>query len=389
MTGLGKEYRVLLYSIPAFILIIILIIGSLPEGEKKARTIEDTFDNNSYQWDALDKFVYHRHFSDGYYVFNVNNEGWCYWNLIPMNFPENCDIDLDSKWMEGETNSYGIGLHQSDSEYFYFSLRGDGKAGFGKNLKGNWVIDDTLQSNMGLAGQNQKNRQKIEIRGTNFTYYVNNHKVKTGQLDLEIKELAIHACGVQKIAFDKLNITNTTTGKLVYSENFNGPSDLWPEKRNTTCRSYFEGSRYLMELNNPDMCNWASSEKHQVTQDCEIELSSVWMNGDSSYYGFMIMEDDLNYITPELKMNGDARLVECIAGEYSFVQSQVKTGFISDGKVLNKQKLVIQKNIISYYVNDIPVITKPVSLAFPCTISLRTCGNQTVAFDNLKITYFE
>ena len=163
MNGLGKEYRVLFYSIPTVIIIIVLIIASLPEPEKKLRLVEDHFDTNTYQWDTINKFVYHRYFSEGYYIFNVNSEGWCYWNSMSLNLPENYDLELSSKWLGGNINTYGIGLHQNDSEYYYFSLRGDGKAGFGKNIKGNWVVDDTLKSNMGYEGQNKKNIQKIEI----------------------------------------------------------------------------------------------------------------------------------------------------------------------------------------------------------------------------------
>jgi hypothetical protein len=384
-----RQKRIIQYSAFAFVVMIILFFMFRPKPELKTRIVEDDFTNNSNEWSILNSYKYNRYFKDNQYIYDLNNQDWCYWDGINLKLPVNCDIEVESKWLNGKYSAYGIALNQNDTAYYTFSIRGDGAACFAQDMAGKWVINDSWKYDIGYKGKMQKNVQKIEIRGKNFSYYVNNNLVRTGIIELDIKEINLRCCGQQQVAFDYIKVINADSKKVEFTDNFTNPSNLWNPKRNYTAESNFEKGRYILTEDNDNNCNWSVSELHQITDNCEIELTSVWLTGDLSNYGLMILNDDDNYVSCELQNNGIARFVESKSGKYTYVQNDVKTGFESDGKSANKQKVIIKGSDISYYVNDKLIKTTGSNLSFPCKIALRVCGKQSVAFDKLSIKYYE
>ena len=384
-----KQKRIVNYSLAGVALIVILFIVFKPKHHLKERTVEDYFTDNSFDWDIINKYKYDRYFKDNQYIFDLNYADWCYWDGINMKLPVNCDIEVESKWLKGKYSSYGIGLNQSDDAYFAFSMSGDGAATFGKAVGGKWLIDGPWKYNIANKGKGQKNIQKIEVRGNDFSYFINDNLVKTGVIDLDIKEVVLRCCGQQQVAFDNVKITNTDSKKVEFMEDFTKPSNLWTPKKNFTSESKFENSKFIFNEDNGDKRNWSESQMHKVTDNCEIELTSHWLTGELAIYGFMILNDDDNYYSFELQNDGVAKLVERKSGAYTYVQNDVKTGLDSDGSLAIKQRVVIKGDKISYYVKDQLIKTTTSSISYPCKIALRVCGKQSVAFEKLKITYFE
>ena len=103
----------------------------------------------------------------------------------------------------------------------------------------------------------------------------------------------------------------------------------------------------------------------------------------------MVLSDDDNYYSFELRNDGNARLVERLYGEYDYVQNYVTTNFESDGKIAIEQKLVVEKGEFSYYVNDLLIKSYTPKINLPANLSLRICGEQLVAYDHLDIKYYE
>jgi len=108
-----RQKRIIQYSVFGVVSLIILFLIFKPKPELKLRVVEDSFNDNSNEWDVINSFVYDRYFKDNQYIIENNNDGWCYWDGINIEFPKNCDIELASKWMVGKYSSYGVGLHQS------------------------------------------------------------------------------------------------------------------------------------------------------------------------------------------------------------------------------------------------------------------------------------
>jgi len=384
-----KQKRIIQYSIFFLVSIIVLYFVFRPEPKLKERIVEDNFNDNSSEWSVINEFVYNRYFKDKQYYIELNNKGWCYWDDLNVDFPKNCDIEVASKWMNGKYSSYGLGLNQSDNEYFAFTIKGDGSASFGKVVNSKWVIDDANKYKIGNEGKNKTNIQKIEIRNKNFKYYVNDNLVRTGILDLDYTMLSLYGCGEQEVAFDYVKVTDTDTKNVIFTDDFSNPSNLWNPKKKFTCEANISNGKFVFNMENPDNCNWSGSEILEVTKNCEIELTSTWLTGELANYGFMILNDDENYYSLELQNNGVARFVERSLDKYTYVQDDVKTPFDSDGKKQNVQKAIIKDKKISYYVNNKLIKTYSSSLDYPCKIAIRACGKQTIAFEKLKIKYYE
>jgi hypothetical protein len=385
-----KRQRLIgIFSVLAIVAAIIAFFVLRPEPEINKRTVEDTFSGNLFNWQLSDKFTYDRKFENNQYVFETKTDGWCYWDGLTVELPANCDIIVGSNWISGKYSTFGFGLFKSSQNYFAFSVRGDGGVTFGKKVDSKWVIDDPVKPNIANKGAGQTNVQKVEIRNKKFTYFVNGKMVRTGDTDMEFNALNLICCGEQKVAFDYVKIVNSDNQQIVLEQDFSSPSDKWAPKKSFTYSSMIEDGKFLVKVNEDKQCYWSSSGSHQLSNNCEVELTSVWKTGDLSNYGLMVLNDDDNYYSLEIQHNGEARLVECKNGEYSFVQPFIKTKYESDGLVKITQKAIIKGDMLSYYVNDHHIKDYKTFLFFPCNIAIRSCGMQTVEFEKLTITYFE
>ncbi len=383
-----KQQRNTRIAIGVGVLAIIAFFIFKPEREPVITTFTDDFSQNANNWSLFQDFNYKRYITNNQYVFEINKDDWCYWDDAKVDFPENYDVEVSSTWMKGKFSSYGVGLNENNSNYYAFSIRGDGASTFGKVIDKKWVIEDSWESNSANSGKNQTNIQKIEVRGNSFKYYVNDKLIREGGINLNIKTLTLRGCGEQVVAFNSIKITNAKTSDVVFEENFGNEPGIWEPKKDYQLDSYFNEGEFIMDSNDEDNCYWANSTI-RITENCEIKLSSKWLTGDLSTYGVMIAKNDENYYSFELMNDGKARLVERLDGEYSYVQNYVYTNFESDGYKTNDQKVVIKDGEISYFVNDVPIDEYFSKLEFPVTLYLRICGKQKIAYDYLEIKYFE
>ncbi len=384
-----KKNRIIIFSISVIFIMFIAYLIVKPKPELKTRIVTDDFSNNSFEWSTYNNFNYNRYFKNNQYIFENNKSEWCYWDNIAVDLPKNYDVELSSSWQNGKFDGYGLGLLNTNTDYFAFVLRGDGSVSFGEVVDKKWIIDDPWKSDVANKGKKQTNIQRIEVRDRNFNYFINNKLVRSGILDLEIKKLALRCCGQQTVAFIDLKVTNTDTKKVLLDENFSKPSEQWKPEKDFLAESSVKDGKYVFNCNNDNNCYWSTSEMLKITDNCEIELSSTWLSGELGDYGLMILSDDNNYYSCELQNNGEARLVECKSDTYVYVQNYIKTGLESDGKQTIKQKIIIKNGDMTYFVNDQRIKTVPANLDFPCKIAMRNCGKQSVAFDNLSIKYFE
>ncbi len=368
---------------------IILFFIFKPKPELKIRLVEDDFSENNNEWYLFNSYNYRRYINENKYIIETNKKDWCYWDNVQIDFPKNYDVEVKSTWLNGKYDSYGIALHKSNTDYYAFTIRGDGGVSFCKVVEKNWIIDDGWKPDMAKKGKKQSNTQKIEVRGGEFKYFVNNNLIRSGIIEMEIGNLALRCCGEQQIGFEYVKIINTDTKKVVFEDDFTSPSDNWDQDKDFLFETGFASGKFTINSNYNNECNWSTSAKLLITDNSEIELSSLWLSGELANYGLMILNDDENYYSYEFQNNGEARLVERRNGEYVYVQPNVKTKFESDGNKTFTQKVVIKDGKINYFINNQLIKESNAELVFPLKIALRLCGKQSVAFDKLIIRYFE
>jgi len=384
-----KQKRIIL-----FVLFIVVFGGILffvlkPKPALQIRMVEDDFSENKFEWALINSFNYKRYFENDQYIIETSKKDWCYWDNVAIDFPKNYDIEVSSIWLNGKFDSYGIALLKSNTDYYAFTIRADGAATFGKVVEKNWEINDTWKDKIAKTGKKQSNIQRVEVRNGAFSYFVNNNLVRTGTVDMPFGFLALRCCGEQQVGYEYVKITNQDTKKVIFEDDFKVNSGKWSAEKDFLFESKFETGRLAISSNYGSECNWCTSATHQITDNCEIELSSVWLSGELADYGLMILSDDENYYSLELQNNGNARFVERNNAVYSYVQNYIKTPYESDGLKTIIQKIEIKDNEIRYSVNNQLIKKQATNLLFPCKIALRVCGKQSVAFDKLSIKYYE
>ncbi len=384
----SKKQRKKQIKILTAVLVVILIFAKIFWPEKEVIVIDD-FNNNDYKWSIFNKFTYKKNIKDGYYYIETNKNGWCYWDDIPINFPENYDVHVTNLWKHGTYNSFGLMLSENDDNYVAFLLKPNGRASYGTVIKDKWVYEGDWKNNMGNKAETKKpNEQIIKVRKNKFEYYINNKLVDKGTININIKNICLSSCGEQLIAFDKVKIVNADTKELVFSDDFEKPSEKWTPSEKLIKHNYLENGELIFKTNDKS-CYWSASKKHKISKNCEIELTSTWLSGESSNYGIMIMENDANYISCQLKNDGNARTVTSINSKYTNIGDYTKTQYIGNGSLKHTQKIIIKDEMIEYYVDNELITTVSLSYINPVKIGLRLCGQQSVAFDKLKIKTFE
>ncbi|MFN8257130.1 MAG: hypothetical protein U0W24_15650 [Bacteroidales bacterium] len=368
----------------------IVYLAVKPKPVLKLRVVEDSFtDNSQGDWNLVNSFNYKRTLTPNGYIFETDKDDWCYWDNVDITFPKNFDVEVTSSWLNGKYDSYGIGLHYSNTDYYAFLIRGDGAAGFGKIVNKEWVINDSWKFDLGRKGKNQTNLQKVEVRNGQFSYYINNNLVRSGTLDMQLNNLALRCCDQQQVAFQNVKVYDVDKNKVIFEDNFSKPSEQWNAESDISFESGFNDGKLTITSNYDNECNWPKSDKYLISDNCEIELTSVWISGELANYGLMLMVDGDNYYSFEYQNNGEARLVESRNNNYVYVQEYVKTPFEGDGKTAQTQKIIIKEGQISYFINNQKIKEVSANQSFPCYLGLRVCGKQTVAFDKLTIKYYE
>ncbi len=360
-----------------------------PEKELVARPFTDDFSENKNNWSIYNDFTQKRYFKNNQYIYEIKKDDWCYWDNAEIEFPENFDVEVNSNWIKGKYDGYGVALAKDNTNYLAFRIKADGKASFAKIIEKEWVISGTWLADKANKGKNQTNIQKIKVRDKKFKYFVNDNLVRTGVIDMQLNNVALRACGNQVVAFNSVKVTDADKNEVIFEDDFSNPDERWETDKDYEMDSYFQDGQFILDSNDENgNCHWANSSV-QVTENCELILSSVWHEGELDTYGFMVMNDDDNYYSFELKNDGNARLVERKYGAYDYVQTYLTTSFESDGYKTIDQKLVVENGKFSYFVNDVLIEEYEPEISFPANLGLRICGKQKVAFEHLDIKYYE
>lgn len=128
-----------------------------------------------------------------------------------MDLPTNFDITFRSEWKKGEPDRpYGLILGNSDNNKYFFYTTTNGKSGIEGTSNGTNEISEISNQNAYSPNRlNKKNDYKIEVRNKKATYYLNNIKIGTFDLNANLSKACFVGFMVkdkQKVHFDMLEI---------------------------------------------------------------------------------------------------------------------------------------------------------------------------------------
>ena len=213
--------------------------------------------------------------------------------------------------------------------------------------------------------------------------------MREGVLDLIINNIGVRSCGEQIVAFESIRVINLDTNEEVFFEDFLTLEKPWNPREKMTKHSHFENGSFIFKSNTDDNCYWSTSQKYALSYNCEVSVATTWLEGESSSYGFMIMQDEENYILSSMINDGNARLVASEYDEYINIPNYVNTSFESDGENQLTQKIAVKDGMVQYFINDQFIQAISLGAVEPRYLGVRVCGKQTVAYDHLSVTVFE
>lgn len=373
-----------------FIAIIVVIVAAILLLNKPApkKIFTETFDNNQKGWAVFDAFEYRRYFENGSYIIETNENDWCYWDYIGIDLPDKYSVELTTTWQKGKFGDYGFSLLFDNSNYYAFRISADGTASYGKIVDKEWEITDTWKKGLTNPGDGKiSNTQTLKVDNADFEYYVNNTLFREGTFDAFSPEyIGLRVCDKQKVAFNSLKIADETKGgALILNETFKNEENGWTPKEKFTKKSRFENGKYILTGNTEDYCYWSDLAVEDMGEDFDIRLKTIWLSGELSDYGFMIMYSADDYFGFELRNDGKARYLRSYNGEYTDIGDYKNCGIESDGQIAVQQFVKVRDHRFEYYVNEKLIATGELNPYRMTAIAVRVCGRQTIAFDHLTI----
>ncbi len=346
---------------------------------------DEPFDTNARSWLVERDFNYDRHFRDGLYRFEGNKKDWCYWDSIPLTFPDTYGVELKTVWKTGKYDQYGLMLMADEDNYAAFQLRGDGAVSYALQKNDEWAVNMDWSPGKARAGDGTAaNVQRVTVDGDRFQYFVNGALFHEGALQgVTPARIGLRLCDKQEVGFDRLTVTDERTGAPLLADAFDDPSAGWAPRTNFTKIRRFEDGRYVFAANKADWCYW-STQEIRLSGAYDIRLDSVWRRGERGAYGLMLLAATGDYIAFEVQNDGTGRSRRYTDGEMVTAGSYQPGGPPDNGHI--RQTVEVRGNEFRYAVNGQPVEAGRLEIGDVTHIGLRVCGRQTVAFDHLNIS---
>ncbi|MCS6833975.1 MAG: hypothetical protein NZ521_10410, partial [Flammeovirgaceae bacterium] len=253
----NKRKRLLLTISSMLLVLMVIVVWQLYERTlppKIVPLLHDTFDEpTSSLWTEKQVYDYRKIHENGAYSFDVG-KNWCYWDNVSLYFPENYTIEVHSVWQEGSYQTFGVMLLQDNKNYSLFQMSLAQKAAYVESIDGNY--NDFVAKDAKV--QVGENVQKIVVVNGQFSYFINDELVETGNLNANFNYvmLALRVCGIQKVNFTYVSVKNDDTGKYILKEDFRKPHYEWDFEQNYTTKFSFIDGQYRLDVKDKGYCNF-------------------------------------------------------------------------------------------------------------------------------------
>jgi hypothetical protein len=181
----------------------------------------------------------------------------------------------------------------------------------------------------------------------------------------------------------------------LFLENFDNDRWGWSiVKDGKSFDACFDEGKYLIENKAEDGCVVEMiTLPYSLPENFEIELISLWKAGrEDAEYGLAIGVDSANYYLFGISGNGKAGAQLVLDGERqepNLLDMKQGKALQGDGSTENLQKVEVQGNFFSYYVNDKyigRIKNKEIFVDHEnLRIAVLVCSKQKIAFDQLSI----
>ncbi len=351
---------------------------------KERKILIDYFDNKNLKWPEGIKLKQNRRFENGKYIFQTDTDDWCYWDTIPIDLPDEYQIELESKWIKGLYGKSGVVLLNKDSDRINFEINGKGSGSYSIKNDGEFIANKSWRDYMGK--RHGVNKQIIKINKNKFEYYIGGSFVYSGEFKMlgEITDVGLIVCDKQTVEFHEFAIKDTKKNKTIFKDDFNKPDINWTPKHELNYKKSVIDGKYVFSCEREDWCYW-SYLSIDFSGNCDFILKANWLEGETNYFGFMLWEENDKYFFFKVNADGEACIDIKKNDKYIGNPGNINTGQISNKDTPIYLVVKIRNRKITYYVNDFLVDTTVYKNRKHNKIAVRVCGIQTVAFEKLII----
>ena len=342
----------------------------------KTKTIlYDSYYSNRNNWAIADNENVKIEIKNSKYYFEYKgNKGWTSTKSIDFDSNRDFKIEASIQKISGiKNNGFGIAFGRKDaSNQYQFLITSNGNYAIDKyeNGKLNSIKDWTPTS--AIKKQNySKNTLKIEKRGNNYIFYINNSRIySVSNLSFYGKRIGYSIFDPQKIAVDYLSISylddkpndnnifndnSIAKGDIVFNEKFNNNTNNWSQTKDDKIYFDISNGKYYLEHKRKEK-GWLTyiNKKFDTSKDFEIETKLDKISGDTnSPYGILWGKKDANYFNFLITATGYYKVTRVVNNKNEIVVKWTKSSTINkDNGATNTLKVRKEGEFYKFYINN-------------------------------------
>lgn len=397
-----KKIRILI-GIIAVTFLTLLYVFVIRGNYKNEIVFTEDFDNNLNGWKTYNDFIFNKYVEDGKYIFSTDENEQSFSHKLNLILPLRFTAEITSTLIKGNQETYGVKINMAYQKSFEFALHPDNKTYVYSRYKSDnnpWVKFPVI-TEQGKSTITQKivsaplPKEKIfnPFKGIyvylykegTYKYYVNDKFIEEQKYKDPVRGMiSLFVSGSQSVSYDRLKITDNSTGRIIFDGPFGDLKDLLQTQMDYNVMSSVENGTYLFKANKEDTC-FRSSIPYKLKKKTKVKLNSRWLGGETQYYGLILEKDKDNFYAFELKSDGKACFEKQINGKNEMFFDNIETGIENIQETDVTQTLFLNGKHIELYVNDKLIFKERHTLKRLNNVGFRVCGSQQVAFNKLEI----
>ncbi len=173
---------------------------------------------------------------------------------------------------------------------------------------------------------------------------------------------------------------------FAYEEPFDDGSRGWEVGEDFDHKRAFRDGDYVFSADKDDWCYWDTAPV-ALPDAYAVELRSRWLKGKFDEYGLMLLVDAERYLVFQLRGDGAASWGRKRGDDWEvnakWSQNRARPG---QDDADNLQRIEVTGDTFTYFINGALMTDGELGGLKPKMVGLRTCGQQTVAFKEIRVT---
>ena len=373
--------------------------------------VYDSFNSNKNGWATGGSDEYNLSLSNGKYYFEYKGtKGWTTTKSFYVDKQRDFKIEASIQKINGtQKNGYGIVFGRKDKENQYqFIVTANGNFAIDKYDNGNFssIINWTANSAI-KKGNYQYNTLKIEKRGSQYRFFINNAQVySTYNLNLYGSRYGFSLFDPQKVAVDYFNISyidnksNTysvdniknytySNSGFHFSDQFTTNSNSWATRNGSDADLIVSNGKYYIE-NKTTGGRYTDIDKYiDQSKNFEIETKLDKVSGVTNYgYGLIFGKGNSGEFRFYIASTGWYKVARIVNEKEQIIQKWIKSSYVKTGNgKSNVLKVKKDNGYYKFYVNGNFLYQTEHEQFYGDKLGFYVANKQKIGVDYVRVKY--